>query len=438
MSKTRIFVVLTSIIAALYIAFTMPIVKGLDLQGGMQLILEAQDTETVKADQEAVLGVIEVIRNRIDSLGLTEPVIAMKGHNQITVELPGIKNPQRAISLIGETALLEFIEAEWAPGNIDALTPENLEILAGKDAKLSQLIEKDSTGAIVKQTPIILKKTVLTGKDLQTALPGTSQYGDPVVNIEFNAEGAKKFFDTTARSVGKPIAILLDGTIISAPNVNEPISGGRAQISGSFSVTEMKDLVIKLKAGALPVPVEIISNKIVGPTLGQDSVEKSKIACLIGLVFVCLYMIAFYRIPGVIASFTLITYLLLVFALLKLFQATLTLPGIAGLILTMGMAVDANVIIFERVKEERSKHDSLKAAIHAGFSNAFRAILDANITTLIAAIVLFYLGTGTIKGFAITLSIGILVSMYTAIVITKLLLLLIASKTNSERILSAK
>jgi preprotein translocase subunit SecD len=264
---------------------------------------------------------------------------------------------------------------------------------------------------------------VLTGADLKLVTAGYSQEGEPIVSIEFSKKGSEIFRQVTSKSVGKPIAIVLDGKVISAPRVNEPIAGGQAQISGSFSNQEMRDLVIKLKAGSLPIPVEIISNKIVGASLGQDSIEASKIAFMIGFVLVCLFMIAVYRLPGLLASIALGTYLLMSLAVLKLFGATLTLPGIAGFILTMGMAVDANVIIFERIKEEMSGNVSIKKALHQGFERAFKTIIDANITTLVAAFVLFWLGTGSIKGFAITLSVGILVSMYSSIVLTKLLLL---------------
>ena len=422
MNRFRVFFACLVVVTALLTSINVPINLGLDLQGGMHLILEAKDTEKVTVDKDAISGVMEVIRNRIDGLGLTEPIIRKKGLKQIIVELPGIKDPQRAINLIGETALLEFVEAEWAPNGIEKLSKEKLTILAGENARVDKIIQRDQTGHVVSETSIILKSTVMSGKDLKLATPGTSQYGEPVVSIEFTSEGAKKFYNVTSRNIGKPLAILLDGEPISAPNIQEAIGGGKAQISGNFSITEMKDLVIKLKAGALPVPIEIVSNKIVGPTLGKDSIEKSKKACLIGIIAVCLYMIVAYGLPGIMASIALICYLLISLGVLKLCHATLTLPGIAGLILTIGMAVDANVIIFERIKEEKKQGLNITQAINSGFKQAFSTILDANITTLIAAFVLFWIGTGSIKGFAITLSIGIVVSMYSAIVITKLLL----------------
>jgi len=410
------------VIGASIITFSpsIPINLGLDLQGGIQVILEAKDTPTIKANNDAVMGVLEVIRNRIDSIGVTEPIIQRKGNTQIVIQLPGIKNPEQAFKIIGDTALLEFVEAEWAPQNMTQLSEEKLKLLLGNTGELKTLTAKNpATGEITSQRPIILKKTVLSGRDLKTASPGTNQYGEPIVNIEFTKEGAEKFFEVTQRNTGKPLAIVLDGTIISAPNINEAIPGGQAQISGHFSIQEMKTLIIQLKAGALPIPVEIVSNKIVGPTLGKDSITKSTKAGIIGFSLLILFMVVIYRIPGVIASLSLVAYCIICFALLKLFNATLTLPGIAGFILTVGMAVDANVIIFERIKEEMKNGSPEQKAIKNGFSRAFTAILDSNITTLISASILFWMGTGTIKGFAVTLSIGVIVSMFSAIYLTR-------------------
>ena len=424
MSKFRFFIVLATLALSIFIIKTVPIQLGLDLQGGMHLTLEAQDTNLIKVDDDAVLGVMEVIQNRVNSLGLTEPIIRRKGNKQITVELPGIKDPDRAIKLIGETALLEFVSAEWAPGNPEKLTPEKIEILAGPNARLDFILEKNQAGELIKTQGLLLKETVLTGSDLKIVSPGTNEYGSPVVNIEFKSEASKTFRTVTEKNIGKPLAILLDGKIISAPNIRVPIVNGKAIIEGNFDIQEMKDLVIKLKAGSLPVPITILSNKIVGPTLGKDSIEKSKRAFFIGFGLICLYMSMFYRLSGFLSSLALCSYILLTLAVFKTLNATLTLPGIAGLILSIGMAVDANVIIFERIKEERIAGVNIISAINNGFQRAFTTILDANITTLIAATVLFWLGTGSIKGFAVTLSIGILVSMFSAIVISKLFILM--------------
>jgi len=435
----RLTIVLLALVIAVVAFIKLPLNLGLDLQGGTQLILEAQDTPEIKVTNDAILGAMEVIRNRIDGLGISEPIIQRKGMNQIVVELPGIHDPQRAITLIGETALLEFVEAEWAPENIESLTPEKLELLAGKNARIGKIVHSNAGGKAGVETPIILKNTALTGKDLQMASPGTDQYGKPVVNIEFTKEGAQKFYEVTKRCSGKPLAILLDNKVISAPRVNEAIPSGRAQISGNFSIGEMRDLVIKLKAGALPVPIKIIYNKTVGPTLGKDSIEKSKLAGMIGFALVVGFMILIYRIPGVLASIALSFYVLIVMALFKMLGATMTLPGIAGVILTIGMAVDANVIIFERIKDEREDGKEIVPAIEAGFGRAFITILDSNITTLISAVLLFWLGTGTIKGFSVTLSIGVLVSMFTAIFVTRLLLEgFVSFYDNKEKLLVRK
>ncbi len=429
--KIKSLISIVIVVGAVVISFlpSIPMNLGLDLQGGSQIILEAKNTATTKADNDAVMGVLEVIRNRIDSLGVTEPLIQRKGSHQIVVQLPGIKNPEQAIKLIGDTALLEFVEAEWAPQNMERLSPEKIEILLGDEGELQTLATKDPvTDKVTSERPIILKKVVLTGRDLKSATPGTNQYGEPVVNIQFNKEGAEKFYEVTKRNIGKPLAITLDRRVISAPNISEPIPGGQAQISGHFSIDEMKTLTIQLKAGSLPIPVEMISNKIIGPTLGKDSINKSKIAGIIGLSLVIIFMIMVYKIPGVIASGALVAYAFICFAALKLFGATLTLPGIAGFILTIGMAVDANVIIFERIKEEVAKGDSEKKAIQNGFTRAFTAILDSNVTTLISSVVLFFIGSGSIKGFAVTLSLGVIVSMFSAIFLTRLLLDAFGSK----------
>ncbi len=433
--KLKLALILFIIIAATTILFTIPIKLGLDLQGGTQLVLEAKETSTQKIDNETIQGVMSVIRNRIDGLGISEPIISQKGFKQIIVQLPGVKDPEHAIKMVGETAQLEFVEGEWAPGDVSKLTPEKLQILAGTDAKIDKVISYDNQGKVTSERAIILKTTALTGKDLQSASPGNDQNGNPIVNIEFTKEGAKKFQEVTRRNTGKPLAIILDHKIISAPNINEEIAGGRAQISGHFSVQEMRDLVIKLKAGALPVPVEIVSHKVVGPTLGKDSIEKSKIAGAIGTLVVLLFMFFLYRIPGIAANIALLIYILISFAILKLLHATLTLPGLAGFMLTIGIAVDANVLIFERIKEERAQGQSLQASIQHGFSRARVSILDSNITTLIGAAALFALGTGSIKGFAVTLSVGILVSMFTAITVTRVILnIFVRNCANEDRI----
>jgi preprotein translocase subunit SecD len=273
----------------------------------------------------------------------------------------------------------------------------------------------------------------LTGADLKGAWPTVDSYGNPAVDIEFSSNGGRIFAEVTSRNVGKPIAIMLDKKIISAPNVHEPIPNGKGIISGSFSADEMHDLVIKLKAGALPLPVKMIENRVVGPTLGRDSIDKSTFAGAVGFILVIVFMISYYRLPGFLADLALCMYVLMVLAVLSLLHTTLTLPGIAGFLLSIGMAVDANVIIFERLKEELREGKTLRPGIEAAFERAFSAILDSNVTTIIAAITLFWVGTGTIKGFAVTLTVGILVSMFTAITITRAMMdMLVDSKIVSR------
>ena len=420
-NQLRILIILVIVGVSAYIIYQLPINLGLDLQGGTRLVLEGQPTDKVKVTDDAMAGAVAVIRNRIDALGVSEPIIQRKGKNQIVVELPGVKDPERAIKIIGDTALLEFYESVWSPADESKLTPKKVKEFYGTEAYLDN-VEIKRDGQLIQKRPIIIKKLALTGDMLKGAWPGVDEYGNPVVDIEFDSKGAKLFADATARSVGKPIAILLDKSVISAPNVREPIPSGKAQISGDFSIAEVQDLVIKLKAGALPIPVKPIETRIVGPTLGKDSIDKSAVAGLIGFVIIAAFMVLYYRLPGFLADIALAIYILIVLAVLSLIHATLTLPGIAGMLLSIGMAVDANIIIFERLKEELRLKKTIKLAIETAFQRAFTAILDSNITTIIAAATLFFVGTGTIKGFAVTLSVGIAASMFTAIVITRMLL----------------
>ncbi|MBU0574296.1 MAG: protein translocase subunit SecD [Candidatus Margulisiibacteriota bacterium] len=420
-NQLRILLLVAIVAACIFIIKSMPITLGLDLQGGTRLVFEGVDTDNVKVSDDAMAGVTAVIRNRIDGLGVSEPTIQRKGRNQIIVELPGVKDPDRAIKVIGDTALLEFVEAEWAPADESVLTPAKVTEFYGQGARLDK-VKFYRNGQVVSEKPIILKKVSLTGGDLKAAYPQVDEYGNPSVGFELTPSGAKVFAEVTSRHIEKPIAIVLDGVIISAPNVRTPITEGKGIISGSFSADEVRDMVIKLKAGALPIPVKMLETRIVGPTLGRDSIEKSKIAGIIGFIIVVAFMIFYYRLPGFMADIALVIYIFIVLALLCLLRATLTLPGIAGFLLSIGMAVDANVIIFERLKEELRGGKSIKLAIETAFKRAFTAIIDANVTTLIAAATLFFVGTGTIKGFAVTLSVGIITSMFTAIVITRMLM----------------
>ena len=352
--------------------------QGLDLQGGTHVVLQAVDTPEFKVDDDAVNRSVKIIERRVNELGLTEPVIQRQGKDRIIVELPGVKDPEKAIAMLGRTAMLQF---------------------------------KDESG-----------KVVLTGSDLKDAKAQVSQGNQAVVGLEFNDEGGKKFADLTARNVGKKIAIELDGQVLTAPVVQEAITGGHAQISGSRNVEEAEHLAILLRSGSLPVKIEVMENRTVGPTLGQDSKDKSVKAFSIGIIGVFVFMLLFYRLAGVVADIALLLYVMLLLLVMRYLGATLTLPGIAGIILSVGMAVDANVLIFERFKEEVKRGKTLRSAMDSGFGRAIVTILDSNLTTIMAAAVLFYLGTGPIKGFAVTLALGTLLSMFTAVTVTKFLL----------------
>lgn len=356
----------------------MSIKQGLDLQGGTHVVLEAVDTPEAKVDDDAVKRVVKIIEQRVNEIGLTEPVIQRQGERRIIVELPGIKDPEKAIEMLGKTALLEF---------------------------------QDESGT-----------TVMTGKDLKDAKAEINQNKSTVVALEFSPDGTKLFGDLTTKNVGKKISILLDKKVLTSPVVNEPILGGKAVITGSRNIEEAQDLAILLRSGSLPVKVEVLEMRTVGPSLGQDSKDKSVIAFGIGIGAIVIFMLLFYRLSGFVANISLILYVMMLLFALKMLNATLTLPGIAGIILSMGMAVDANVLIFERFKEEFRAGKTLRAAMDAGFSRAFSTILDSNVTTLISAAVLFFFGAGPIKGFAITLGLGILLSMFTAITITRFML----------------
>lgn len=362
---------------------------GLDLKGGVMVRLEAPED----ANEEDMAKAIAIIDNRINGLGVTESEIRREGNRRILVELPGVDNPEEAVSVIGKTALLEFKRAD------------NMEVvLTGKDLKNAK-----------------------EGMDPDALNPNNKYY----VGLELNAEGAQKFAKATkdlvekydAQDPNRVIAIILDGQVISAPFVNEAITNGQASISGSFATLEdAHQLAVLLRSGALPVELEIIEKRTVGPKLGLDSLAKSKTAAIYGIIAILLFMFFYYRLPGLVAGFSLVLYSLIVWAVLIWMNATITLPGIAGFLLSVGMAVDANVIIYERLKEELRNGKSLRAGIDSGFSRAFLTIFDANVTTLIAAFVLMYFGTGPIRGFAITLSIGIIASMFTAITFTRFIL----------------
>jgi len=374
--------IITIALVVLAIIAVFPVEKkirlGLDLKGGSHILLECVDSPEAPLDEDSVKRVVEIVRNRIDQLGVAEPLILRQGEKRVLVQLPGIADPQRAVEIIGQTALLEF---------------------------------KDESG-----------KTLLTGATLKNAQVQYDRFGRPTVSISFNEEGAKLFGQATTANVGKPIGIYLDGNIISNPVVQEPILQGDAQITGQFTLDEAQNLAILLRAGALPVKVVVAEERSVGPSLGKDSITSGLRAAIIAGIFVFIFMFLYYGWLGILADIALICYALFTLALLSVLQATLTLPGIAGFILSVAMAVDANVLIFERIKEEYRAGKTWRAAIQAGFDKAFRTILDSNITTIIAAALLFFIGSGSVRGFGITLTLGIICSMFTGIWVTRVLI----------------
>lgn len=356
---------------------------GLDLKGGAFVVLEAKTDLEGKELKDKMMEAKSIIDQRVNGLGVSEPSIVIEGDKRIRVELPGLSNEEDAINLIGKTAKLQFID----PAGTEVLTGEN-----------------------VKESYVSIRRDDMTGKE---------QY---VISLKFDSAGADAFREATARLINQPIYIVLDDKVISQPIVSVVISNGEAIIEGNFTMESAQNLAMLIKAGALPVELETLQYSVIGPTLGLTSFDKSVYAAMIGLIIVFLFMMIVYRIPGFVADVALILYILVTLFVMIGINATLTLPGIAGLILTIGMAVDANVIIFERIKEELRQGKSIRSSVDAGFKRALRTVMDANITTLIAGVVLYNFGTGPIKGFAVTLMIGIVASLFTAVIFTRSML----------------
>lgn len=384
---------------------------GLDLQGGMHLILRV-DTSNLseKAKEDAPLRAMEILRNRIDQFGVSEPSIQMEGSGRIVVQLPGVRDRERALALIGKTALLEFKLVSDDSGKLS-------EALAGKVPEGFKLYKMEEEGG---GDLLLEDKTLLTGKTITNAtVDFESQFNEPVVSLEFNLEGAQIFSDITGASVNRRLAIVLDDKVQSAPVINERIPSGRAQISGRFTFETANDLAIALRAGALPAPIIIEQERSVGPSLGKDSVDQGLRAAGLGFVCVVVFMALYYLLGGVVANFALFLNILIILAALSYFKATLTLPGIAGTVLTIGMAVDTNVLIFERIREELALKKPLSTSLMSGYHKAFSTIMDSNLTTLITAGILYAVGSGPVRGFALTLAIGIIASMFTGIFVTR-------------------
>jgi len=437
--RARAVIILILVILALWVVWpdnpgihigsfdqTIGVVRGLDLQGGLRVLLEADVPAETDITTEQLQAARDIIENRVNALGVTEPVVQVAGARRILVELPGIEDTEQALASIRATALLEFVDFS-AVSAVNAANMMGLTIETdyGRSAETGPAPTPDAGGPTPTAAPPVFH-TVLTGADLESAAAAQGQFSGYVVDIQFSDSGTTAFATYTAQHVADILAIVLDKQIISAPSISEPITEGRAQITGNFTLEEANGLAVQLRYGSLPIPLKVVESKAVGPTLGQDSLDKSLRAGIIGLALVIAFMVLYYRLPGVIASIALLIYAVLTFSLFKLIPVTLTLPGVAGFILSLGMAVDANVLIFERMREELRDGRPLRQATDLGFGRAWPSIRDSNLSTLITCVILFWFGStfgaSIVKGFALTLAIGVLVSMFTAIVVTRTLL----------------
>ena len=455
--RLRLWLVLIVVVAAL--AYAWPVTGrlnlGLDLKGGAHIVLQAKDTPENPVGPDSIDRLLAVLRNRVDQYGVAEPIIQKSGEDRIIIDLPGIQDPRAALELIGKTAQMDFREvldatraAPPAPqrqnydsdiqfvqaqerwnqavalqGNASADFVARAAGIEGALVAPGEESDADEAGRYYHLGPVLL-----SGKELETAGVTPDNLGRMAVSLSFNSEGARLFEEATGRLVGRQIAIVLDGVVISAPVVQDRIAGGQAQITGRFTIDDASRLAIMLRAGALPVAVEVAENRSVGPSLGADSVQQGLEAGLFGAAMVLVFMLIYYQLQGLAADVALAVTILLIFAGLIAFNATLTLPGIAGIILTLGMAVDGNILIYERVREEMRAGKTPMAALDMGFRKALVTILDSNITTLIAALVLFYFGSGSVRGFGVTLSIGLVASVFSNVVVTRALLQLFVSR----------
>lgn len=383
-SLIRLGLVIVIFAASVWYSLTKPVKLGLDLKGGAYVVLQAIPEGNNKIDNNAMNRLIEVLDRRVNGIGVAESAIQKAGDNRVIIELPGLQNTEDAINLIGKTALLEFK-------------------LMGEDGSLGE--------------------TLLTGSYLKSADVSYDNLGRPQIQFEMTPEGAQKFAQITRENIGKQLAITLDGVVQTAPRINSEIPSGNGVITGNYTVEEAKATATLLNAGALPVKAEIVETRTVGASLGDESIAQSKNAGIVSIVLIWAFMLFLYRLPGIVANIAIILFGFITFACLNFIDATLTLPGIAGFILSLGMAVDANVIIFERIKDELSFGNTIRNSVEAGFNKGFIAIFDSNLTTLIVAAILFVFGTGPIKGFAVTLALGTAASMFTAITATKIILL---------------
>ncbi len=440
--RSLVVLILVLVVAAIAILVRFPLLLGLDLRGGSQLTIQVQPTEQVQTiSTEALADVKRVMENRVNGLGVSEPAIQTVGQDKIAVQLPGVSDPEQAERVLGGTAQLEFRQQkQGTEGQFNAEFQVQQGLLLEQQALRSQpepdaeaIAENAARLEESKEAILQLFDSIgLEGKNLVDARPEPMPRSTTwQVNISFDNEGGDKFAELTKNiaGTGRTIGIFLDDVLISAPTVGPQfaatgITGGGAVITGNFTAESSNDLAVQIRGGALPFPVEVVENRTVGATLGRESINRSIIAGISGLILVLIFMAVYYRLPGMIADVSLAIYTLLTLACYALIGVTLTLPGIAGFILSIGMAVDANVLIFERTREELRAGKTLYRSVESGFFRAFSSILDSNVTTLIACAALFWLGSGLVKGFALTLAIGVLVSLFTAVTCSRTLLLL--------------
>ncbi len=418
--------------------------QGLDLRGGLQVLLEADVPAGTSVDRTAMSTAKQIVERRVNGLGVAEPLVQQQGDRRIVVELPEITNPQQAIDLLKQTGLLEFVSTGFEtpaagatiatdctdPSRVDcgtspaaAPTPAPATAAAGEATPTTAPAAEATPTA---EAPSRVYHTVMTGVGLADAVVDRDTLGRWVINFTLKDDASKIFSDFTTAHVSETLAIVLDKTVISAPNINEPITGGRGSISGNFTSDSANQLALQLRYGSLPVPLKVVQSREVGPTLGQDSVRRSAVAGIVGLTTVALFMLLYYRLPGAIADIALLIYAVITLALFKLIPVTLTLPGIAGFVLSVGVAVDANILIFERMKEELRAGRNLRNAVDAGFTRAWSSIRDSNVSTLITCAILYIFGNAfgasIVKGFALTLALGVGVSLFTAILVTRSIL----------------
>ncbi len=417
------------------IDWSVEVRQGLDLQGGLQVLLEADTTENEEISMDAMAATRSIVEQRVNGLGVTEPVVQSQGTNRISVELPGIDNPEEAVALLKETGLLEFVDLGNSPlpPGTSVLTDKN----TGEMANVNVLAERADAGEEIELGDVIFE-TIMTGADLRSANVGRDQVTSAFqINFTLTEDGTDVFGEHTANHIGSHMAIVLDGKVISSPVIRDAIPSGSGVISGDFDSESANKLALQLRYGALPVPLSVVNSRTIGPTLGQDSVRLSLLAGLIGFTTVALFMVLYYRLPGVVAVLALAMYAAITFSLFKLIPVTLTLPGIAGFVLSVGVAVDANILIFERMKEELRDGRSIEFALKSGFLRAWPSIRDSNISTIITCTILFWFGStfgaSIVKGFALTLAIGVGVSMFTAIVVTRNLLYVFLGRLDLDK-----